>query len=72
MLDKLVNLFFFFFSVFFLCVCVCWGGGGGERDLKKYRLKQCRIISKDIKVNLFSESEKFLLLKNFKKTITLQ
>ena len=52
-------------------MCVLgWGGGG--RDLKKYRLKQCRIISKDIKVNLFSESEKFLLLKNFKKTITLQ
>ena len=71
MLDKLVNLFFFFFSVFFfffVCVCV-WGGG---RDLKKYQLKQRRIILKDIKVNLSSESEKFLLLKNFKKTITLQ
>ena len=52
-------------------MCV-WGGGGGGRDLKKYQLKQCRIILKDIKVNLSSESEKFLLLKNFKKTITLK
>ena len=52
-----------------MCVCVC-GEGGGGRDLKKISVKA---VSDDLeRVNLSSESGKFLLLKNFKKTINLQ